>query len=137
MLNKTIKNAVFDRANLLCEYCLSPMDYAHQSFEIDYILPLSKNGTDDIENLACACRGCNAFKHNKTTGKDPFDNLISPLFHPRQMLWKEHFAWSANYLEIIGLTNIGRTTVKILQLNRAGLINIRRLLLLDGSHPPN
>ncbi len=137
MLNKTIKIAVFERANLLCEYCLSPMDFTHQSFEIDHIQPLSKMGTDDIENLACACSGCNAFKHKKTEGKDPLDNRITPLFHPRQMLWKQHFAWSSDYLEIIGLTNIGRTTIKILQVNRAGLVNIRRLLLLNGSHPPD
>lgn len=137
MLNKTIKNAVFERANLLCEYCRSPMDFAHQSFEIDHIQPISKNGTDDMENLACACSGCNSFKHSKIAGKDPFDNTIAPLFNPRQMFWEVHFAWSTDYLEIIGLTNIGRATVKTLQLNRIGLVNIRRLLLLDGSHPPN
>jgi hypothetical protein len=137
MLSKTVKNAVFERANLLCEYCRSPMDFTHQSFEIDHIQPISKLGSDDMENLACACGGCNAFKHNKTHGKDPLDNHLTSFFHPRQMLWNTHFAWSEDYLNIIGLTNIGRTTVKTLQLNRIGLVNIRRLLLLDGTHPPN
>jgi 5-methylcytosine-specific restriction endonuclease McrA len=77
MLSKTVKNAVFERANLLCEYCRSPMDFTHQSFEIDHIQPISKLGSDDMENLACACGGCNAFKHNKTHGKDPLDNHFS------------------------------------------------------------
>ncbi len=136
MLSKTIRNLVFERANLRCEYCLSPMDFTYQSFEIDHVLPVSKNGSDDIENLACACGGCNAFKHSKTEGKDPLNNNKTPLFNPRNMNWQEHFAWSDDFLEIIGLTNIGRTTVVALKLNRKGLNNIRRILILDGSHPP-
>ncbi len=136
MLNKTIRNTVFERAKLLCEYCQSPMDFSYQSFEIDHILPQSKNGSDDLDNLACSCAGCNAFKHNKTVDKDPFDNQITSFFHPRQMIWEQHFAWSSDSLKIVGISNIGRTTVKSLQLNRIGLVNIRRLLLLDGSHPP-
>lgn len=136
MLSKTIRDIVFTRANLLCEYCLSSMDFTYQSFEIDHILPVSKNGTDDIENLACACGGCNAFKHDKIVGKDPLNGVITPLFNPRTMNWQDHFAWSDDFLEIIGLTNIGRTTVLTLKLNRKGLNNIRRVLILDGSHPP-
>jgi hypothetical protein len=136
MLSKSIKNKVFARANFLCEYCLSSMDFTHQSFEIEHILPISKNGTDHIENLACACGGCNAHKYNKINAKDPLTNKITSLFNPRTMVWSEHFSWSDNFLEIIALTDVGRVTIKTLQLNRAGLLNLRRLFLLDGSHPP-
>lgn len=136
MLSKSIKNQVFLRANFLCEYCLSSMDFTHQSFEIEHIQPVSKNGTDDLENLACACGGCNAHKYNKTDAKDSLTDGITNLFNPRTMIWSEHFIWSDNYLEIIALTSIGRVTIKTLQLNRKGLLNLRRLFLLDGSHPP-
>jgi hypothetical protein len=34
------------------------------------------------------------------------------------------------------VTEIGRTTVEALQLNREGLVNIRRALILVGAHPP-
>lgn len=136
MLSKSIKNQVFTRADFLCEYCLSSMDFTHQSFEIEHILPLSKNGTDNIDNLACACGGCNAHKHNKISAKDPLTNKITNLFNPRTMVWSEHFSWSDNFLEIIALTDVGRVTIKTLQLNRVGLLNLRRLFLLDGSHPP-
>ncbi len=112
------------------------MDFTHQSFEIEHIIPISKNGTNDLENLACACGGCNAHKYNKTHGKDTLTDTITPLFHPRQMDWQSHFTWSDDYLEVVGLTDVGRTTIFVLQLNRTGLKNIRRLLLLDGSHPP-
>lgn len=136
MLSKSVKNQVFLRANFLCEYCLSSMDFTHQSFEIEHILPISKNGTDDLENLACACGGCNAHKYNKIDAKDSLTNGMANLFNPRTMIWSEHFTWSDNYLEIIALSSIGRVTIKTLQLNRKGLLNLRRLFLLDGSHPP-
>ena len=59
-----------------------------------------------------------------------------PLFHPRQQRLDEHFAWSEDYLRITGLRTIGRATVEALQLNRAGLINMRRVLYAVGEHPP-
>jgi hypothetical protein len=37
---------------------------------------------------------------------------------------------------IIGLTPIGRTTVEALQLNREGVVNLRRVLYAMGEHPP-
>lgn len=52
------------------------------------------------------------------------------------MTWQAHFIWSDDYLEIIGISPTGRATVKALNLNRLGVVNLRRLLLLDGLHPP-
>lgn len=37
---------------------------------------------------------------------------------------------------IDALTEIGRVTIAALQLNRQGLVNIRRVLILVGAHPP-
>lgn len=58
------------------------------------------------------------------------------LFHPRKDRWRDHFAWSPDFASIEGLTEIGRATVEALKLNREGLVNIRRALLLVGAHPP-
>jgi hypothetical protein len=38
--------------------------------------------------------------------------------------------------QILGLTAIGRATVEALQLNRAALVNLRRVLVKAGEHPP-
>lgn len=35
-------------------------------WNVDHMLPVSKGGTNDIENLAPACKGCNSFKGNMT-----------------------------------------------------------------------
>ena len=59
-----------------------------------------------------------------------------PLFNPRLAQWSEHFTWRAGYTEIIGLTESGRATVDALQLNRPAVVNLRRVLVLAGVHPP-
>jgi HNH endonuclease len=136
MISKKVKNFVFERADYICEYCLSLVSYSPQPFEAEHIVPLSKDGSDDVENLACACGGCNGIKYNKTDAIDPIDGKIVPLFHPRQMSWYEHFTWSPDFLYVVGVTEIGRATVKALDLNRKGCINLRRVLFAIGIHPP-
>jgi hypothetical protein len=44
--------------------------------------------------------------------------------------------WDEGYLNIIGLTPVGRTTVEALKLNRIGVVNLRKLMILGGIHPP-
>ena len=61
---------------------------------------------------------------------------MTPLYHPRQHQWAEHFQWSEDLLTLVGKTLTGRATIEHLQLNRAGVVNLRRVLLLAGEHPP-
>jgi hypothetical protein len=68
--------------------------------------------------------------------KDPVTGATVPLFNPRRDLWRSHFAWSEGFLEVAGLTPVGRATVEALQLNREGLVNTRRVLYMVGRHPP-
>ena len=136
MINKRTKKIVFHRAQFICEYCLIPASHTPQSFNGEHIIPVSKNGTDDLDNLACACGGCNSSKSDKTHARDPFDRKIVPLFHPRQMLWYDHFVWSPDCIEVRGITPTGRATVQALNLNRAGLMNLRHLLFKARIHPP-
>lgn len=58
------------------------------------------------------------------------------IFNPRKQQWAEHFAWSHDFSLIIGLTAVGRVTIHTLRLNRTGVVNLRKLLLLAGEHPP-
>jgi hypothetical protein len=48
----------------------------------------------------------------------------------------DHFAWSDDFLLIVGLTATGRATIDALQLNRPELFKLRGALLLIGEHPP-
>jgi hypothetical protein len=130
------KKAVAERANSCCEYCKSQVRFAIQPFSIEHIIPKSQGGETALDNLALACQGCNNHKYNKTEGRDSISGDIVPLYHPRQQGWSEHFAWNNDFILIIGLTPIGRTTVGALQLNREGVVNLRRVLYAIGEHPP-
>ncbi len=70
------------RADGVCEYCKSPVQYAVQSFECEHIIP------------------------------------------------------NENFTLIIGITATGRATVKTMRLNRSGVLNLRRILLMASEHPP-
>jgi HNH endonuclease len=125
------------RARGLCEYCRTPERYATQPFSTEHVVPVSAGGShDDPENLALACQGCNNHKYVKVTGLDPATGSAAPLFHPRRQRWRDHFVWSADFTEILGLTPAGRATVAALRLNREGLVNLRRVLYREGAHPP-
>lgn len=123
------------RAKYRCEYCLMLEAYSPSTFEIEHITPISKGGTNDLANLALACGGCNGQKSDKTTAIDPFTNLEVALFHPRIQIWEQHFEWSDNTLNIVGISPIGRATVELLMMNRLQLVNLRTLLMLAGQHP--
>ena len=130
------KRLVYDRAEGVCEYCLSPANYSSDYFVIEHIHPRVLGGTNQLNNLALSCQGCNSHKFTHITAIDPLTGVVAPLFHPRQDTWREHFAWSADDTQIIGQTPTGRATVESLRLNRTGVINQRALLRLAKRHPP-
>ena len=130
------KKAVAERANGCCEYCRSQVRFAIQPFSIEHIIPRSAGGETVLDNLALSCQGCNNHKYNKTEGRDPVSGDTVPLYHPRKQRWSNHFAWNDDFTLIIGLTPIGRSTVEALQLNREGIVNLRRVLYAMGEHPP-
>ena len=63
---ENIQNQVRQRANCLCEYCHASEQWQYVEFTIEHIIPLTKRGTNDIDNLALACFHCNRQKSNKT-----------------------------------------------------------------------
>lgn len=135
-ISNTTKLLVFERANGYCEYCQCSADFTTEPFSIEHILPISKNGLNDLTNLAIACLGCNFFKSDKTEFIDPVSLQLSPLFNPRTMDWHEHFIWDEYLTSMVGKTTIGRATIEALKLNRQQLKSLRRALIAIGEHPP-
>ena len=133
---KEIRIAAIARAEGRCEYCQTPLDYTPDPVVLDHISPATVGGVHALDNLAASCWGCNGHKSAGTHGFDPQESRLAPLFHPRQDSWHEHFRWSVDGLQIIGLTAVGRATVLKLNLNRQGLLNLRAVLKLAGKHPP-
>lgn len=76
-----------------------------------------------MDNLALACIDCNLHKGTNLTGFDPRGRRVTKLFHPRQQRWEDHFAWRGIY--IIGKTAVGRTTIRVLDMNADDQLALR------------
>ena len=135
-MTEPLRRLVAGRAHGCCEYCRSQASYAMQPFSVEHVVPRSRGGPSGAENLALSCQGCNNHKYTKTEARDPVSGAVVPLFSPRAQRWSDHFAWNADASLVIGLTPTGRATVVALRLNREGLVNLRRVLFENGSHPP-
>ena len=125
------------RAHQCCEYCQFPMAYSPDGFHIEHIIPIRLGGSNEMDNLALACDGCNTYKWAYIEGLDRQTRLIVPLFNPRKDIWTNHFQWSDDFTSIVGLTPTARATIDLLQMNRLGLVNIRKALLAYGVLPKN
>lgn len=124
MINEVTKALVRTRAGNRCEYCqLRQDDSPLASLHIEHVVPKKHGGSDDIDNLALACIDCNLHKGPNLTGIDPETNEVTALFHPRRQEWSIHFAWDDVY--IVGLTAIGRTTVRVLDMNSDDQLALR------------
>ncbi len=131
-----MRRQVRTRTRGLCEYCRCSALFTTAAFHCEHIRPREASGEATSDNLAWACPWCNACKYTKTHAPDPQTGRLVPLFHPRRQHWSRHFAWSEDFIVIIGCTATGRATVVALHLNRPELLNLRRVLHVVGEHPP-
>ena len=134
-VSAAMRRALSGRAGGCCEYCRSPERFSADPFSVEHVTPRSAGGTHEPENLAFSCQGCNNRKYNSVDAVDPVTGERVPLFHPRRDRWDEHFAWTEDYSVVVALSPIGRATVEKLQLNRRGVVNLRRVLHDAGEHP--
>jgi len=132
-IDQNVRHAAKQR----CGYCLRPQHLVMARLEVEHIIPLAKGGTDDEANLWLACPICNGHKADKVSALDPETGVIVPLFNPRMHIWADHFRWSNDGIQVIGLTPTGRATVIALQLSDdPDALLVRSYWVLAGWHPP-
>ena len=136
-LSESLRQRVRQRAENRCEYCLSHQDYIMGKLQIDHIHPLGKGGVNTEGNLCLACELCNQYKWTQTGGLDSESGKVVSLFNPRNQEWKEHFTWSPEGTEIIGITACGRATIVALRLNNNLAVIVRKNWVQAGWHPPD
>jgi hypothetical protein len=129
-----LERQVAQRAADRCEYCRMHQSLQGARFHLEHVVPKSRGGATDPENLAWACPGCNLRKSDRVEATDPEADDTVPLFHPRTQAWDTHFAWD-DY-QIVGLTAIGRATVVALDLNQPRRLRIRQAEQTFGLFPP-
>jgi hypothetical protein len=128
-----LRRLVIQRAHEICEYCLIHQDDACFSFHIDHIVSRKQRGATTSANLALSCLRCNVAK-----GTDPGTFIGRPprlvrLYHPRQDRWVQHFRLAA--ARIVPLTDQGLATVRLLDLNAADRLLLRKTLIKAGRYP--
>ncbi|MFP4299080.1 MAG: HNH endonuclease [Spirulinaceae cyanobacterium] len=138
---KSLYTIIRQRAQFRCEYCHYLELLSSAPLSVDHIKPQSLGGSDDLDNLALACRRCNERRYNFITGIDPETDTEVKLFNPRQQNWSDHFIWSADALKIIGKTPSGRATCNRLDLNderreEPFIQNARQQWIAAQLHPP-
>ncbi|MEO1792499.1 MAG: HNH endonuclease signature motif containing protein [Cyanobacteria bacterium J06629_19] len=129
-----LRRIVAERAYDCCEYCLQPAAFAFCSHEIDHVIAEKHGGKTIENNLAFACKLCNTLKGSDLASIDPNSKEVVRLYQPRQDHWHNHF--QCKEAELIPLTDIARTTVWLLQLNRADRLMERPLWLDSGLAAP-
>ena len=129
-----LRQQVWERAGNRCEYCQMAQDYDPATFEIDHVVPEKMDGATAFENLALACFKCNNHKGPNIAGIDPESGARAFLYDPRKDNWDDHFRWSGPLL--VALTDRGRATVSLLQINAGHRVAHRRQLVAEEVLPP-
>lgn len=119
--------AVARRAAHRCEYCRAPEAAFNFPFEVEHVIPISRNGSNLNDNLALACRACNLRKSDVISGHDEVTKQEVSIFHPRTNRWPDHFVFDPDTGTVIGITPVGRVTVGLLDLNHSLQIAAREL----------
>jgi hypothetical protein len=123
-MDEELRQLVRQRAQDRCEYCRIPQAAIPWArFHVEHIRARQHGGSDDFNNLALACRRCNAFKGPNLSAIDPVSNDLANLFNPRQDEWTEHFA--IEEFLIAGLTAVGRATAALLKMNDPDRVQLR------------
>ena len=117
---------VAKRARYRCEYCHAPESFFPHRLCMDHIIPESRGGPTSLANLALCCYGCQFQKSAFESGLDPSTKTAARLFHLRRQRWRRHFRWSADGLQVEGLTRAGRASIARLALNNDRQIEARK-----------
>jgi hypothetical protein len=133
-MDRSLSDAVWERAGDACEYCRLCSAIVATPFEVDHVIAQQHGGKTEFENLALACLRCNKRKGPNLAGIDPDTGEMVRLFHPRKDEWSQHFAFAGSRIE--GRTSIGRASVAVLAMNDGQVIMVREELLAAGVWPP-
>jgi hypothetical protein len=132
-MDKALEQQVRRRVRGLCEYCRMPQSASKLTFPIDHIVARQHGGETTPDNLALCCGRCNLSKGPNIADLDPETRQLTRLFHPRNDVWGEHFRFDGP--PVVGLTDVGRTTVVVLAMNQPSQRATRQTLIDEGTFP--
>jgi hypothetical protein len=135
-LKPELRQRVAELDRFRCAYCMTSQRIVGPVLEIDHIVPLARGGASRDDNLCLSCPMCNGHKADRVSAPDPESGLVVRLYHPRHDRWDDHFQWIDDGAVVLGTTPTGRATVAALEINHVEVVEVRRLWVAAGWHPP-
>lgn len=132
-MRASVRAMVRRRAQGRCEYCqLHETDADFLAFHVEHIVAKQHGGNDHPSNLCFACSECNWAKGTNLGGL--LNGKLVRLFNPRRQAWNRHFRWKGAAL--VGKTRCGKATARVLNINDASRLLMRKNLINEGRFPP-
>lgn len=63
ILPKNKRISIYDKSKHFCALCGKPLVYGEMT--VDHVMPLSRGGKNEEDNMRCLCRECNQLKGNR------------------------------------------------------------------------
>ena len=123
-VSPALRQRVRARADHRCEYCgIARHVSDFYQLQVEHVVARQHGGLTEPSNLAAACQHCNLHKGPNVAGVDPETGALTPLFNPRRQRWPDHFERAG--ILIVGRTDVGRTTVRVLAMNDPQQLDLR------------
>jgi hypothetical protein len=108
---EAVRRRIAQQARHRCGYCQTQERVSGIPLTLEHIIPRVAGGGDEEKNLWVSYRLRNELKGVQTEAIDPQTGKTAQLYNQRTQNWTQHYAWSDDGTEIIGLTDVGRATV--------------------------
>jgi len=82
-ISKKLRQQIAQQAQYRCGYCLSPEILTGAAMEIDHLVPETRGGLTQEDNLWLACHTCNKLKGDKSSALNPETQKAVSIFNPR------------------------------------------------------
>ncbi len=129
-MDAEVRDFVRQRAGNRCEYCLLPEESDEWPFHVEHVIARQHGGSEELENLCWSCSRCNLYKGPNIASLDRETRELAGLYDPRKLSWNDHF--TMRNAHIVGLSPIGRVTVRLLRVNDIRRLDLRRDLIRRG-----
>ena len=132
-MDESLRQFVRERAGDRCEYCRLPQTAApFLRFHVEHIQATQHVQDDSESNLCLACPRCNLQKGPNLSTLSLPDRKLIRLFHPREDKWSDHFEVVDG--RIVGKSDVGAATARLLLMNAGDQLRIRRKLIARGEY---